>query len=67
MISRDLIYACALSVLVSSIDLNFQEILSHELAAYPPVVIKDNGAICEYKNNKLKVEVSSGPEHLHSQ
>ena len=30
LVSRDPIYACALGVLVSNINLNFQEILTHE-------------------------------------
>ena len=42
-ISGDFIYACALGVLVSNIDLILQEILTQELTAHPPVVIKDDG------------------------
>ena len=63
-ISQDLIYARALGLLVSNRDLNFQEILTHELAAYPPALFEENGAMRVCKNkatlkNQLKVEVNS--------
>ena len=61
-ISQDLIYARALGLLVRNRDLNYQEILTHKLVAYPPALFEENGAMRVCKNkatlkNQLKIEV----------
>ena len=56
------------SVYLSATEI-FQEILTHELAAYPPALFEENDAMRVCKNkatlkNKLKVEVDSGTSIL---
>ena len=56
---QELIYACVIGLLVSSQDINFDDVLSCELAAYPPSMFSSDGQSKSTLKKNLQVAVSA--------